>query len=396
MMRGKTWATWVLLGINIVVWLAMTAAGGSTDSQVLFSFGAKYGPAILGGEYWRLFTSMFLHIGLMHLGVNSYALYALGPEAERFFGRARFLAVYLLTGVLSSVTSYLISPTLAAGASGAIFGLVGALGAFFIHERDVLGAPGRRRLNNLASVVVVNLIIGFTVPNIDNAAHMGGLLAGLLIGWILSPEYEVVPPGTDGPARVVDRNSLARRWWVAPAALLLAVGLTLLANVREGETAAGFQQQGEMHLDKGEWDAAIEEFTEALGQDPQLWVAYLYRAEAYLQVDDLDAALVDFEAVIQARPAAQYQAIAHTGRGRIYLFYGQPDQALAELDQAVLLDPSEPFARFVRGLIYHEVGQEASAIKDLEEALALGLQDERSVSMARQILEVLRGTAGGS
>lgn len=395
-MRGKTWATWVLLGINIVVWLAMTAAGGSTDSQVLFSFGAKYGPAILGGEYWRLFTSMFLHIGLMHLGVNSYALYALGPEAERFYGRARFLAIYLLTGVLSSVTSYLISPTLAAGASGAIFGLVGALGAFFIHERDVLGAPGRRRLNNLASVVVINLIIGFTVPNIDNAAHMGGLLAGFLIGWVLSPEYEVAPPGSAGPARVVDRNSLARRWWVAPAALLLAVGLTLLANVREGRTAAGYQQQGEMHLDKGEWDAAIEEFTEALDRDPRLWVAYLYRAEAYLQVDDLEAALVDFEAVIQAHPAAQYQAIAHTGRGRIYLFYGQPDQALAELDQAVLLDPSEPFARFVRGLIYHEAGQKALAIKDLEAALALGLQDERSVSMAREILEVLRGTAGGS
>jgi Tfp pilus assembly protein PilF len=149
-------------------------------------------------------------------------------------------------------------------------------------------------------------------------------------------------------------------------------------------------------MDRGEWDAAIEEFTEALDRDPQLWVAYLYRAEAYLQVDDLEAALVDFEAVIQARPAAQYQAIAHTGRGRIYLFYGQPDQALAELDQAVLLDPSEPFAQFIRGLIYHEVGQSALAIKDLEAALSLGLQDERSASMARQVLEVLRGTAGGS
>ena len=240
-MRGATWVSWLLLGINIVVWLAMTAAGGSTEGEVLLAFGAKYGPAILSGEYWRLFTSMFLHIGLAHLGFNSYALYALGPEVERFFGRGRYLVIYLLSGVLSSITSYLISSNLAAGASGAIFGLVGALAAFYLHEREVLGTLGRRRLNNLISVVVINLIIGFTVPNIDNAAHIGGLVVGVLIGWMLSPAYKVVPAGPAGPARVVDANSLARRWWVLPVALVAAVGLTLLANVREGNSAAGRQ-----------------------------------------------------------------------------------------------------------------------------------------------------------
>ena len=388
-MRESTWVSWSLLGINIVVWLAMTAAGGSTEGEVLLAFGAKYGPAILSGEYWRLFTSMFLHIGLMHLGFNSYALYALGPEVERFFGRGRFLVIYLLSGVLSSITSYLISSNLAAGASGAIFGLVGALAAFYLHEREALGTLGRRRLNNLVSVVVVNLIIGFTVPNIDNAAHIGGLVVGVLIGWALSPEYQVVPSGPAGPARVVDSNSLARRWWVLPVALAAAVGLTLLANVREGNTAAGRQSQGEFHLGRGEWEEAIEEFSVALEKYPQLWAAYIYRGEAYMQLDDLDAALADFEQVIDARPGNEFRAIAHTGRGRIQMLRGQVEPALTDLDLAITLDPEEPFSRFVRGLIYAEIGRTDQAIDELEMALSLGLGDEQSEAIARRTLDAL-------
>jgi rhomboid protease GluP len=388
-MRGVTWVSWLLLGINVVVWLAMTAAGGSTKSEVLLSFGAKYGPAILAGEYWRLFTTMFLHIGLMHLGFNSYALYALGPEMERFFGRVRFLTIYLLAGLLSSAVSYLISSNLAAGASGAIFGLVGALSAFFIHEQEVLGTLGRRRLNSLVSVVVINLIIGFTAPNIDNAAHIGGLVAGFLIGWLLTPEYEVVPRSPTSPPHVVDANSLSRRWWVVPAALVAAVGLTLLGNVREGSTAAARARSGESHLERGEWEEAIVEFTAALEKDPQLWTAYIYRAEAYLQVDDMDAALDDFETVIERGSTMQVRAVAYTGRGRVFMLRGQRDQALDDLDMAVRLAPEEPFSRFVRGLIYREIGESSSAVQELEAALSLGLPDERSVAIVREALEEL-------
>jgi rhomboid protease GluP len=388
-MRGTTWVSWTLLGINILVWLAMTLAGGSTDSQVLLDFGAKYGPAILRGEYWRLFTSMFLHIGIMHLGLNSYALYALGPEVERFFGRGRYLVIYLLSGFLSSITSYLISSNLAAGASGAIFGMVGALAAFYLHEREALGTLGQRRLNNLVSVVVINLIIGFTVPNIDNAAHIGGLVVGLVIGWVLSPEYKVVPAGPTRPAHVADANSLARRWWLLPAALVLAVGLTMLANLREGNTASGLQSQGEYHLQQGEWEEAIADFSRALEADPGLWPALIYRGEAYIQLDDYNAALADFETIITARAGTEFSAVAYTGRGRVYMLRGQVDLALADLESAVDLDPEDPFSRFVRGLIYAEIGHTQQAIQDLEMALSLGLADEKSESIARQTLEAL-------
>jgi rhomboid protease GluP len=393
-LRGTTWVSWTLLSVNVVIWLAMTLAGGSTTQEVLLAFGAKYGPAILEGEYWRLLTSSFLHIGVMHLAFNAYALYALGPQAERFFGRSRFLILYLVTGVLSSATSYLISSTLAAGASGSIFGLVGALSAFFIHERKVLGAPGRRRLNNLISIVALNLVIGFTTPNIDNAAHVGGLIAGLAMGWVLSPRYAIEPPGPTGPAEVVDRNSLARSWWVIPAALLALLGLTLLGDVREASTAAAHFRRGESHLQDGQWDEAVQQFTETLAADPRFWPAYLYRAEVYLQEGDRDAALEDFDAVVRARPEVQYLAAAHTGRGRIYMLRGQVGLALTELNQSVQLNPDDPFARFVRGMIYYDIGEPASAIDDLEAALDLGLNDERSLTLAHQALEVLNAAAG--
>ncbi len=393
MLRGTPWASWILLTLNLVIWLAMTLTGGSTDQEVLLAFGAKYGPAILGGEYWRLLTSSFLHIGILHLAFNAYALYALGPQAERFFGRSRFLTLYLLTGLLSSATSYLISSALAAGASGSIFGLVGALGAFFLHEREVLGAPGRRRLNNLVSVVVVNLLIGFSAPNIDNAAHVGGLIAGLAIGWVLSPQYVVVPAGPAGPAEVVDRNSLARSWWVIPAALLALAGLTLLGDLREGNTAAAHFRRGESHLQDGQWDESIRQFTAALAADPEYWPAYLYRAEAHIQKGERDAALEDFDAVVEARLEVGYLAVAHAGRGRVYMLRGQVGRALRELDQSVQLNPQDPFARFVRGMIYHDIGEPGPATDDLEAALELGLSDEQSLTLAHQALEVLHAAS---
>jgi rhomboid protease GluP len=384
-----------LLAINVLVWLAMTAAGGSTDSEVLLGFGAKYGPAIYRGEYWRLFTAMFLHIGLMHLGFNSYALYVLGPETERFFGRKRFLTAYMLAGVLSIVVSYVFSSTLSAGASGAIFGLVGALAAFFIRQRAAFGEPGRRRLIHLVSIVGINLVIGFTVTGVDNWAHIGGLAAGFLIGWALSPEYEVVPASPSQPARVVDRNSLARRWWVLPVALLLTVGLILLGNVRQRSTAGAYQQRGEDHLVRGEWEEAIQEFSVVLEREPESWLVYLYRSEAYLRKGEHHAALQDLDRVIASRPAATYLTVAYTNRGRVHMLLGDQYRALIDLNVAVNLGPSDAHAHFVRGMIQIELGHWEFGVADLERALALGLDDDQSIMAARQVLDAWKcGPAG--
>jgi len=224
--------TYGLLAINVLVFLAMTLAGGSTNPIVLVFFGAKVNQLIVAGQIWRLLTSMFLHIGLMHLLFNSYALFLLGMEVERLYGSARFLVIYLLAGLWGSLASFAFSPHLSAGASGAIFGLLGTLVAFFLRHREMFGEFGRQRLMSLLGVAGLNLVFGFTVPGIDNFAHLGGLISGTLLGWSLAPNYKVFWDAHSGP-KLVDRPSLLRRWGaIALAAILLICGITLTILVQ--------------------------------------------------------------------------------------------------------------------------------------------------------------------
>lgn len=387
--KGNPWLSWSILAINVIVWLAMTAAGGSTDINVLLKFGAKYGPAILAGEYWRLFTTMFLHIGIMHLAFNGYALYALGPEVELFFGRNRFLVVYLLAGLISSAASYLFDSAPAAGASGAIFGLVGALAAHFYRNRELLGHLGKRRFNQLIMITVVNLIIGVTVPNIDNWAHMGGLVGGMLVGFALSPLYVVIPPGPEGPAFVRDKNSLAKSWFIIPLMLALIVALTLLGNGRESNTATNLVLRGEEYLNNGDYTNALQSFSVALDKDKTLWSAYIYRGELYMRMEDYDAALEDFETVIQAQPWDRVLSAAYSGRGRISMIEGDPKQAASDLGRAIELAPDDSYTLFIRGLVNYDLDNYAQSRQDLEQALDLGLDDPTLVSTANNVLELL-------
>ncbi len=184
---GATPVTYLLLGANVVVWLALEAAGGSQDPTVLFRFGAKFGPAIADGEYWRLFVPIFLHIGFFHLLTNSIGLLIFGRIVESLFGSVSFAAIYLLAGVLGNVASYAAGPTLGAGASGAVFGIVGAYGAYMILNRRTLKQMGGSSLGGLGLLVLINLVFGFSIAGIDNWAHLGGLAGGFAIALRLTP-----------------------------------------------------------------------------------------------------------------------------------------------------------------------------------------------------------------
>ncbi|GAC1536073.1 MAG: rhomboid family intramembrane serine protease [Herpetosiphon sp.] len=210
---------------------AFFRAGATPDaafSVALYILGAKWGPAIVGGQTWRLFTPMILHGSLIHLAFNSYALYVLGPQTERVYGTARFLALYLLAGVAGNIASFAVFPTtLAIGASGAIFGLIGALAAWSYASRSLIGAEASsQQIRQLVGLAAVNLILGFTLANIDNSAHVGGLVAGALVGLALAPRYTVderVFPPIIVPGR--------RGWfgWLAVVALLIV--LVVIAEV---------------------------------------------------------------------------------------------------------------------------------------------------------------------
>ncbi len=256
--------TYALLAINVVVWLAMGIAGGSEDPDVLLRFGAMFGPLIASGEYWRLFTAMFLHVGLLHLAFNGFGLLIFGRIVEGIYGPVRFALIYILAGLFGSVASYLLnSIAIGAGASGAIFGVLGALAAFYLARREMLGEMGRQSLTGLAVIAGFNLIFGFTQPGIDNWAHMGGLAGGFAIGMALAPNYRRVDDVFGLGGRVVDVNSLARSFWVVPVAVVLLFGGTVLGNSRM-PNAQSHIESAERHLLNGDREATVRELRAAI------------------------------------------------------------------------------------------------------------------------------------
>jgi rhomboid protease GluP len=231
---------YVLLAINVAVFVAMEWAGGSRRTAVLIAFGANHAPAVAAGQYWRLVTANFLHIGLFHLGINAYALYVLGPEVEALFGHARFILIYLLSGVTGALFSFMMTQGLSAGASTSLFGLFGALAVFFYRQRHLLGPRGRQRLIGLGVTLSVNVMIGLSPGSgIDNWAHLGGLIGGVILATFLCPRYQLVTPtlppadgepGT-GEAALMDTNSLGQQRVSVGLFLVGLVALTIIARL---------------------------------------------------------------------------------------------------------------------------------------------------------------------
>jgi len=195
----------------------------------LLELGAKSRSEILAGEIWRFVTPMFLHLSIPHVLVNMYSLYAIGPAVERFFGKTRFVAVYLLCGIAGVTLSLAFSPYPSAGASGAVFGLLGSLGAFLYLHRDLFGRFGLQQLRQIVLVAVLNLGFGYIVPGIDNLGHLGGLLAGIALTFTLGPRYEVVWASADD-GRLVDRQpwSAVRVSFIAACGILSALSVVVL------------------------------------------------------------------------------------------------------------------------------------------------------------------------
>jgi rhomboid protease GluP len=177
--------TRMLIIINVLMFILTAYLSGSifyANSNVLVYLGAKHNYLIDRGEYFRLITAMFLHGGLLHIALNMYALNAIGAMIERVYGKVKFILIYFTAGLTSSFLSYLFSPGISVGASGAIFGLMGAAAILGFKMRD---RGGRNFASSIVQVIAINLLLGFTIPNIDNYGHLGGLLGGVLVTFII-------------------------------------------------------------------------------------------------------------------------------------------------------------------------------------------------------------------
>ena len=176
----------ILIAINLLVFLISAWISKNIfniDIYTLIIMGAKVNSLIDKGQVWRLITCAFLHGGLIHIFFNMYALKILGPEIEYVYGKVKYLVIYLLSAIVASIFSYIFGPqSVSVGASGAIFGLFGAMLIFGIKHRKQMG---KAYMMNILQVIFVNVIIGISSSNIDNAAHFGGLIVGALIALLL-------------------------------------------------------------------------------------------------------------------------------------------------------------------------------------------------------------------
>jgi rhomboid protease GluP len=185
----RTPVTTLLLAAIVVCYVLQIVLGDSFTNQ-----GVNFGPAVFQqGEWWRPVTSMFLHGSFVHLLLNGWALYQLGSLFELWLGSAPLLGVYFVSGVAGSLASDVFTRSPSVGASGAIFGLLGALISFLLRRRGELTPQAKSLLMQLVGWAVINVFFGFSTPGIDNAAHLGGGAAGLLLGLGLRERLRLQP-----------------------------------------------------------------------------------------------------------------------------------------------------------------------------------------------------------
>jgi membrane associated rhomboid family serine protease len=195
--------TFFIIGLNVGIfaleWLAGGMSAMSADTATIIAFGAKVNDLIdYQHQYWRFITANFIHIGFLHVLLNNYALYIIGQEIERIYGSARFVILYLVTGVIGVLASYSYSDSISAGASSSIFGLFGVMATFaFWYRKEIPELLGKEIRRRVLPVIAINLVFGFSVQIVDNAAHVGGLLSGVALALVIPykrPQERATPP----------------------------------------------------------------------------------------------------------------------------------------------------------------------------------------------------------
>ena len=195
----RPFVTYSLIGICVVVYLLQWVTQSFLNIDIPAAWGVKDNILIMQGQVWRFITPIFLHGSIVHLGFNMYALFALGPTLERFYKHWRYLVLFLLGGFAGNVLSFMFTKNPSLGASTAIFGLLGAEGVLIYQNREIFGANARRALPQVVMIAVINLMIGLSIPAIDNWGHIGGLVGGTLFAWFGGPLLQrqgLFPPYT--------------------------------------------------------------------------------------------------------------------------------------------------------------------------------------------------------
>src|SRR5215831_13939891 len=329
--------THIIVGLCVLVFLAMVFTGASPLSptrEQLLRWGANWGPLSLGTQPWRILTSNYVHVGIIHLAFNMWCLWNLGQLAERILGRLNFVMLYTFCGLAGSLASLWWHPmVVGAGASGAIFGLAGAsIAVFYLGHLPIARSAIQGTMRSLMTFVGYNLLFGLT-PGIDNSAHIGGLVAGLGMGAALSKHILVAPE--------------VRRAWAGITWIVMVVAL-LLAN------HAIRRMYPQMPL---------------LANPQVIATQQLVVAKRALQQRRLDDAIAALQNVIEEAPQAPEPRYL---LGEAYLMQRQPDKAITAFQEALKLDPEYAQAEAGLGSAYLANDMKLEAEQAFKRAAELG------------------------
>ncbi len=335
--------TLTIIGLNVAVYLAMGLSGVSwVEPKGLdaIPWGADFGPLTLSGEWWRLFTSTFVHFGIIHIGLNMWCLWNLGQALEPLMGRKIFAAMYVASGIAASMMSEAWNPwRISAGASGAIFGVAGAYVSFLMLKKTPFDrASAWKNLWSMGIFIFYNLVYGLTGAT-DNAAHMGGLISGLILGALIPPMHPAVlaakrqadgiTPGLAVPP-ISDSSPDSRENRIFGA----TIACSLLALC-----AAGF------------WLHDKSVFTVSYGRAVRL-IRAGHPEEGARQLQD----------IVQREPSLLFPQVV---LGQLLLQGSNPSEAVQPLESAAALDPNDVEIEHNLALAYLGAGRPADAERQI-------------------------------
>lgn len=350
--------TQVLLGANVMVFLAMVAASGPSlefTGPISVHFGANWGPLTLSGQWWRLVTYMFLHGGVFHIAMNMWCLWSLGALCESLYGRWTYASIYLLTGIAGGLASVGWNPrVLSVGASGALFGLTGALIASFgLGEFSLSGVPIRGVLSSLLFWAGFSLFLGKLTPGIDNACHVGGLVSGLILGALIA----LLAPEHDRPIR--------------RAGILLFMVVVLAGSAVGVRRWRGFGNFGPTLTAQPSLDQMIELFRKRVQENPQDGSAHYALAHAYFNKGQFPEGEAELKRVLDLQPQ---NLNARMELGAAYLSQDQPKEAQEEFSKVVAQFPKYANGHVALGMALANQNNDRAAISEYQTALGLDPQ----------------------
>ena len=377
---NATPATYLLLAINIVIFAVMVLSGISwiePETDQVLRWGADYGPATLNGGYWRLLTSMFLHFGIIHLFGNMWCLWSLGQLAEKMLGAFTVIGIYLVTGLGASLLSLSWEPMrVSAGASGAIFGIAGVLiTVLYYGKLNLEPAAVRTLLGYVVKFALINLLFGLK-GHIDNMAHLGGLVTGLLTGLFLARTFTSAPE--ERPPR--------RRKILAGSA---AAVLLLFVPVAKAKQYAVEFDKGQEAYDRKDYGAAIEHLQRYTSARPADEYAHALLGSSFQASSRFDDAVREYEKGLAINPNYHFIQV---NLAILYVAQKKPEKAVPLF--ALGIPHADPDAEtlYFYGIALKQTGNLSEAETVLRKSIRL---DSKLMEAHRLLSEVLQSEGRG-